>query len=304
MAYFGVQYRGPQPPQAAVDAVAQLRAACAESTGPAHRDVAEFVDQAGFTTKLNVLYWLDSKAYDTWNAQFPGWTDPARYSDDVGYFLEIAAPSADRFETIFGSRKLSRTEGISEVAEAMSDEIEEHGYWGSARDRMPAAQTSELQPEGDLRVERDGELSIVRSHQNMCLIRSGQDWTDTIDAARERYCDRLQPVLIEGMNFLRDDGLDAGCYSNRYVTVTDDDGAPLCRTYGLGWWRSLADLEQWSASHPTHLEIFGGFGRYLREFKGAAGLRLYHEVTVLSDDQCRFEYLGCHNQTGLLAAVG
>ena len=61
------------------------------------------------------------------------------------------------------------------------------------------------------------------------------------------------------MDFLRDHGDDVGCFANRYLTVLDEDGRPTEKTYGLGWWRTLADLERWSESHPTHLAIFGAF---------------------------------------------
>jgi hypothetical protein len=61
------------------------------------------------------------------------------------------------------------------------------------------------------------------------------------------------------MDFLRDQGDGVGCFANRYLTLLDEAGRPTEKTYGLGWWRTLADLERWSESHPTHLAIFGAF---------------------------------------------
>ena len=35
------------------------------------------------------------------------------------------------------------------------------------------------------------------------------------------YLDDVEPVLREGMDFLRDEGLAIGCYANRYMQVLD-----------------------------------------------------------------------------------
>ena len=48
----------------------------------------------------------------------------------------------------------------------------------------------------------------------------------------------------------------------------------------MSWWKSLAALERWSESHPTHVRIFGAAMQYLSKLGPAAKLRLYHEVTV------------------------
>jgi len=300
MAYLGLQYRGSTAPAVATEAVAALRERATRADGPAHRDAARYVDSSGYTNDLNILYWTDFGAYQRWSEDNLDWTDQTCHtSDEVGFFLEIATPSFDRFETIFGGRKM---EGASVLSSGISEEIAEHGYWGSARDRFPAAQTDPLTPVGSLGFAYDGDLVIVTPHENMCLIRSGQDWAKTVDEPRERYVGTIEPVLAAGMKYLEDEGRTIGCYGNRYVSVVDDDGAELSKSYGTSWWHSLAELEKWSKSHPTHLKIFGTFGQYVKEFGGAVGLRLYHEVTVVAADQARFEYLRCHPRTGLLNA--
>jgi len=103
------------------------------------------------------------------------------------------------------------------------------------------------------------------------------------------------------MDFLRDHGDDVGCFANRYLTLLDEAGRPTEKTYGLGWWRTLADLERWSESHPTHLAIFGAFMKMAT--RGApTKLRLYHEVSVAEPAEQWFEYAGCRERTGLLDA--
>lgn len=296
MAYYGLQYRAESAALAAARSDLAQRIAAAD--GPVHHDTAVVRDAAGFSNEVTALYWLDHERYRRWDAAHPSWTDPGRARDGVGYFREIAMPAARDFETIVGGR---RREGVAVAAEQVSGEIAEHGYWGSMRDRLPVSQTSALEPSGGLRFTRDGEHVVVHPHDGIALIRSGQDWIETTGEPRERWLGAIQPVLREGMDFLTEQGRPIGCYANRLLQLTVD-GAPIEKTYGHSWWHSLAELESWSRSHRTHLKIFGAFGQFVKEFRGAAGLRLYHEVSVLAAEQLQFEYLGCHDGTGLLAA--
>ena len=117
------------------------------------------------------------------------------------------------------------------------------------------------------------------------------------------YLEDVEPVLREGMEFLRDQGLAIGCFANRYMTVLDGDGRPTEKSYGMSWWKSLATLERWAESHPTHVRIFGAAMKYLSALGPAAKLRLYHEVTVARATDQFFEYLDCHPGTGMLKAV-
>jgi len=287
MAYLGVQ--GSEDDG---DPVAELPPeALAGDDAPRHHDRAVAPGEA-----VVVAYWDDPQAFDRWFAAHrPSWLD-----GPGGRWLEVLRPRVERYETIFGRR--SRPEGVAVLADGFSDQVVEHGYWGSMRDRMPASQTDGLDDPGSVEVERDGDVVRVRPTGSVCLIRSGQEWTQTGGEERERYLSEIEPRLREGMDFLRDEGLDIGCWSNRYLTVLDDDGAPAERTFGLGWWRSMADLERWSESHPSHLAIFGSFLKLVGD-QGGTRIRLYHEVSVAHPDECLFEYARCHDRTGLLGAL-
>ena len=131
----------------------------------------------------------------------------------------------------------------------------------------------------------------------------GIDDNDVVFAERKMYLEDVEPILREGMDFLRDNGRSIGCYANRYMTVVAPDGTPTEKSYGMSWWKSLAALERWAESHPTHVRIFGAAMKYLSTLGPAAKLRLYHEVTVARADEQFFEYLDCHPQTGMLNAV-
>jgi aldoxime dehydratase len=301
MAYFGVQHVGDAPP-ARTAALEWIADAFAAPNGPPHWDRAAYLDEAGYSNVVSVAYWDDQNAFKAW---FPstrdGWTGAKHDHSGVGTFVEVLSPSVDNYETLFSS--LGRPEGVATLADGMSGEVMEHAYWGGMRDRIPLSQTSEMAPAGAPSLFRDGDRLRVKPHQNICLIRSGQDWSDTESAERKMYLDDVEPVLRAGMEFLRDEGLAIGCFANRYMTVVDRDGRPTEKTYGMSWWKSLAALERWAESHPTHVRIFGAAMKYLSSLGPAAKLRLYHEVTVARVEDQFFEYLNCHGHTGMLKAV-
>ena len=49
------------------------------------------------------------------------------------------------------------------------------------------------------------------------------------------YLEDVEPVLHAGMDFLRDDGLQIGCFANRYMTVFDRTGRATEKTFGMSW---------------------------------------------------------------------
>lgn len=299
MAYFGVQSPTPRAPSADA-AIADMQQRFAAGNGPRHWDRARCTDEAGHDNAFCTAYWDDPARFDAWYAAHGrDWTRKAR--DGLGTFTEIVRPDVRRYETLFSSP--DRCEGIATLASHMSDVVMEHAYWGGARDRIPASQTDAMEPSGELRIERDGARVHITGHDALCLIRSGQDWSDTDGDERRMYQRDVEPVLREGMDFLRDRGLEVGCFANRYVTVEDAAGRPLEKSYGMSWWRSLARLERWAESHPTHVAIFGAAMKYLSTLGPAAKLRLYHEVTVAQADEQFFEYLNCHPRTGMLRAL-
>ncbi|WP_199435034.1 phenylacetaldoxime dehydratase family protein [Qaidamihabitans albus] len=303
MAYFGAQYRagGETVPGAVRAARAELAAACAHADGPGRVDHATYVDESGYTTLLTIGYWTDPERYDRWfGGAHASWLGEQRRGSGAGFFVEAVRPSVSRFETLVSN---DRREGVAVLADALSGEVAEHAYWGGARDRLPAAQTDPLLPGEPPTVVADAGRQRVRGQRNLCLIRSGQDWTDTDGDERRRYLDDIEPVLRAGLDFLRDDGPAVGCYANRYLRVVDTEGNPVDKSFGMSWWRSLADLDRWARDHPTHKAIFGEAMRYLSELGSAARLRLYHEVTVAAAEEQHFEYLGCHPATGMLRAL-
>jgi len=301
MAYFGVQHpvdANPAVKQKARVELDGLVIALHGADGAGAVDRARYTDEAGYETTLVIAYWSDPAAYDRWRHARTAWTEPSRGSEGLGYFTEVLTPTVDRFETLFSN---DRVEGVSVLADALSGEVREHGYWGGSRDRVPLAQVDSLDPDGAPHTVADPQVRVQPQH-NLCLIRSGQDWTDTPDDERTMYLGEVEPVLREGMDFLRDKGIGIGCYANRYMTVLDSAWRPIDKTFGMSWWHSMEELDTWAESHPTHVAIFRVAMKHLRAMAGAAKLRLYHEVTIATVTQQEFVYLDCHPSTGLLRA--
>jgi aldoxime dehydratase len=301
MAYFGVQVKSTEDPRlgAALDAVANSFDKCG---GPGYWDRARYTDSEGYLTFISVAYWEDPEEFRNWFADHGAWwVDSDHAADGIGFFLELVTPTADRFETILSAN--DATEGVAGLAPRLSGLIEEHTYWGSARDRLPLSQNEPLYPSGEPSLTEDGPVRTVVLHHNACLIRSGEDLTDAGDEERSFYQREVEPSLREGMDFLRDEGASIGCYDNRFMTVVDANNQPVSRTFGMSWWRDFTALEDWAASHPTHLKIFGSGMRHLSGFGPETRLRLYHEITVPAEQEQRFIYVGCHDRTGLLRAV-
>lgn len=306
MGYFGVQSRGAVKEAAAEAALHHILAGFTQADGPAHVDLARETDAEGYDTRLAIAYWADVDAFARWQASpdIAGWwQDEARLGDGIGYFREILSPKVERFETLFSAS--DRLEGVGVLLGSRSAEpIQEHGYWGSMRDRLPLSQTDGLVPVGSLSTApaATGRISLS-GHQNIAVIRSGQDWTDTTGREREKYLDEMEPILRKGMMFLRDHGRPIGCYVNRYAQLVDPARGPIEKSFGLSFWRSLEDMEKWAEYHPTHEAIFGTFMGIVGALDAELKLRLYHEVTVVAAEEQAYEYINCHPRTGLLAAA-
>ncbi|KAF4539563.1 Phenylacetaldoxime dehydratase [Lasiodiplodia theobromae] len=226
--------------------------------------------------------------------------------NDVGWFREVFFPTLDRYETVFSNQEAGE-EGAARMRAGMSGPVREHVYWGSMRDRMPASQVDGLEGEKartavEGTTERHNSRVVVPGKKNLCVIRSGQDWSAMLPAERKLYLETIHPVLVKGMDFLRDEGRSIGCHSCRFVDELDlgDERKETERTFGFAFFEDMESLEKWSKSHRTHLDIFGRFLQYVKELDGNISLRLFHEVLVLKPEQQLLEYVGCHPKTGLM----
>jgi len=302
MAYLGVQYADETQRPAALAAMRHIVSSFETTDGPAHHDVTHHVDNEDHHNLMVVGYWADAAAYCRWlrSDEVKGWWESEdRLNDGLGYFREVVTPRVEQFETLYAFQE--KLPGVGAVMGQISGDVNEHGYWGSMRERIPLSQTDWMKPNGELTVVSGDPATrgrvVVRGHDNIALIRSGQDWMAAEEDERSLYLDDILPTLQDGMDFLRDNGESLGCYSNRFVRSIDLDGNELDESYNIGHWRSLDKLERWAESHPTHLRIFTTF---FRVAEGLEKLRLYHEVSVSDGADQTFEYINCHPKTGMM----
>lgn len=308
MAVIGAQY----PSIEKVDPAAQKKlesftSLSASTSAPSFQEWASVTDSKGFYNHTLIAYWSSKEAYDSWTCEsgFKQWWDSIEPGEAAhGWFLEVFFPSMDRLETNFSHP--GAPEGVAHMHESQSGPIREHIYWGSMRDRLAASQTDELkgEPKNTSTSPSNPKTSRIQVHgkKNLAVIRSGQDLSTALPDERKLYEDDLEPVLRQAMTFLRDDGDTIGCHSCRFMDVVDTETreANKDRTFGLAYFDDLASLEAWSREHPTHVAIFGGFMQYATKLQGKISLRLFHEVLVLKPEQQFFEYIACHEGTGLL----
>lgn len=277
---------------------------------PRFWDMASATDCLGYEMQTLISYWNSKEEYNYWleSSGFgEWWANLKPESNTMGLFKEVFFPPIDRFETVFSDNEVP--EGCAHMRQHVSGPILEHVYWGSARDRLPAAQTDALDGESQResapieQVDSTQHRIKVKGQNNLCVIRSGQDWSATRPEERKLYLETMHPVLEKGMYYLRDQGNEIGCIETRLMAVLDPKtlSTDTDKTFGLGYFDSLASLEKWSKEHKTHLDIFGRFLQYTKELNNVYTLRLHHEVLVLQPEQQDLEYIGCHSQTGLLS---
>lgn len=315
MAIIGVQHEDSVDPQGpAYQKLVSFVEHGSKKSKPKYWEAASVTDNRGFRNEVVIPYWQTKADFEEWSRDsgFDAWWADLRAESERGWFMEIFFPTLDRFETVFSDNVVP--DGAAYMRSSVSGEMQQHFYWGSMRDKLAAAQTDHLIGEpafpkpsaeqvkkGDTRKQR----ITVSGRKNLAVIRSGQDWSNTNPSEHKLYLETMHPVLTKGMEFLRDKGEEVGCISNRFMECMHKTSPKQNteRTFGLEYFDDLKSLEGWSKQHKTHLDIFGRFFQYASELQSNISLRLFHEVMVLKPEQQFFEYIGCHDTTGMLASV-
>jgi hypothetical protein len=305
VAYLGVQRRR------SVDAHALLAPldAVLAAHGPDHRTHAHYRDASNYENDVRIAYWRDLRAFESFLASpafASAWSLTSATTADVGWWLEAFTIPRGRFETLFSSE---HPEGVAHTTRGMTGPVEEHAYNGAMRDRIPDSRLDRFEaPPGttlELRrgVESRGRRLRVTPPHNLCLIRSGQDWSDCGRDEYAVYADVVQPNLRAGMDFLRDNPVETGCLSCRFMDETDADGALRPKSFASAMFLTMKHLETWTWTHRTHRAIYQSFHELVQARNFHLDLKLWHEVFVLDARRCHFEYVNCHPRTGLLATL-
>jgi aliphatic aldoxime dehydratase len=299
-AYFGVQG---SDEAARVEFAEWLAAAFAADYAPGHGERGYFIDTQGERNDVWVGYWLDAGDYHRWResgvvTQF--WDSPQRLTAPAGYWNETLILPSQCFEALFSSAHMA---GAARLASSIGEPVAEHAYWGAARDRIPALSRNDSPKAAAANVTRaitTGQRVRLKPPANLCLIHTAQNWAHCPDAQRTFYLEEVRPTLEQGLGYLATHVAETGCLAARYVQELETDGLDAARTHAMCYFRTFRHLEDWAREHPTHLRIYGSFMRLAQQFDFDVKLRLWHQVAVLPPDNPHFEYLNCHQQTGLL----
>lgn len=293
MAVLGFQHH------ADVDVIEALGALHDALDGAEARDLVTSDAGGGLHETVCIAYWrsyADARAVLE-GSRFLGFWEAQTARGNVGLIKECVNIPHERTETLFSGPE--HDHGYSQMREGTVGPIPHHQYWGGMRDRIPRSAHDSLEATEPVRVTKnDDEHVVVEAHENLCIIRSGQDWEHCDPDQWAEYEEHIQPVLEAGMHFLRDRGDEVNCYACRYMRDLNRDGTLAKRSAGMAYFRTLTDLEGWAEHHPTHLKIFNTFLALAPKHGPNLQLRLWHEVSVLPASECRAEYVRCRAGTG------
>lgn len=284
----------------------RLRGWFAGPDGPEAHEILQCTDEAGCVNGIVVAYWTDAAAHARWrqDSGFRQWFEAEeRLDEPVGHWCETISVPYDRHETIYSAPNYPI--GIARTRDTQIVSITTNGYFGAARDRLPVSAIDTLEsPHGAFmpaRAEPDsrGARLLALVPHNVTMLRSGQYWEGAGQAQRDDYLDALQPKLMRGMQYLADNPARTGTLSLRVMANLDENGRPRAETSVAGYFVSLSHLEDWAASHDTHLDIYRHAIAMNRLYKEKREVTTWHELFVLQQGHA-FEYVNCHPGTGML----
>lgn len=272
----------------------------AGDAAPVYADHARFIDPQGYRNHITALYWTDAVSFDAWSGseRVLRWREQA--SARAGISWEPVVLRGERMETISFDEFRRGFSGCPRMP--MTPTIHS-GYWGAARDRIPAAAYDLFEPVHAPVADAAGAHIRIRPPENMAVIRSGVSWRDCVGEQLADYQHHIRPKLDAGMEYLRTHPEETGCISLRQVTAVDAMEEEQPEGYSLGFFSSLASLEKWAKDHPSHLAIYTRAMAARRKYQDKLQLRTYNEIFVIGKDNPPFEYFGCHPNTGLMASM-
>jgi hypothetical protein len=193
---------------------------------PVYADFATFTDPQGYLNRVAALYWLKAADFTAWSKRpdVAEWRARVAKLSSVGLWWEPVAVDAGYMETIAFKEFLRGFSGCP-VGFAST---EGSGYWGAARDRIPAS-AHDLFEAADVAAEPEaGAAKIpyrkIQPPNNMTVIRSGVSWEHCEGEQLRDYEQRIRPALDAGMEYLRQNPRDTGCFALRQVGCVNPSG--------------------------------------------------------------------------------
>lgn len=307
-AQFGVQGRSRGQ---GLPFLASLRQLFALGDGPQVVERCHHTDVAGYHEDILMAYWLDHDRFRAWIEadEVSRWWQALPLDGELGYWRELLSPDADRFGFLGFGLSGKRRFGCTHAA--ASKPSENWGYWGGYRDRFAASATDRFEPEAGAglrpiagRVSR-GRRVRIEAPGNLCFVREGAD-VSAISDAREQlgWETRVKPVFEKFIAYLRDNPTLSGAVCLRDTMEQDlESGADLAKHNALIYFTSLRHMERAARTQPSHLALYNTYMDMLEELGAAAvdpAMIAWAEAHILRPGSGEFEYLNCHEGTGLI----
>jgi aldoxime dehydratase len=272
---------------------------------PVSVDYSVFTDEAGVLNRVVTGYWTDSHAFNAWcltQRQNGWWESEARKAGPCGFWREMLTVPVERLETLYWDdypAALSKVLPIEPTPYC--------GYFGAMRDRIPLAACDPLSAvDGNAESMRKmlrttkGARWFITAPQNLAMIRSASFWGNCDEEQKIDYDTKLRDPLARGMDFLRKNPEESGCCSLRFQQTVEPDTGLMPETHAHGYFLELSHMEKWSEHHPSHTAIFSAAIKRYGKYGATNQLRTWHEVYVLPGHSQHFEYINCHDRTGLV----
>jgi hypothetical protein len=299
LAQIGLQYRADDPPAVSTALQAEIERCLEGDKSPWRWERCTHVDVQGFRNDILLAYWHEQGDFLAWRqrSDVKAWADSIQ---PVGVWIEALTCPVPQMETSYSNAAPSW--GLAQRCPVHLDP--DHGYFGSMRDRIPAAEDQGLPgelrrlPAADLVQQTFGRRLGVTLPDNTCFIRTVQGWEDCDARQQADFLATMMPVYRAGVGYLRDNPRDTNCVGARLVDMLDPSAQ--IQTQTLAWFLGLEDLERWAHEHPTHHAILSGMSGFAERFDLDIQVVLGHEVYVVPRDCSHIEYVNCHPQTGFL----
>lgn len=252
---------------------------------------------------IYICYWRESDYQQWWPQAQSSWFELANNKPQHGFWREVFYLPHSHFETLHSS---DTPHGLGETQDDINGPMLEHGYPGGARDRIALSEHQSLRATRSLGEGLDATVDSEIQHYkfllpaNICMIRSGQNWSACGPEQKQNYLDNVHPKLEKGMEYLRCNPTESGCYSMRLVSKTDRSWRKVEQTFGLGYACDIHAFEDWAKSHPSHLAIFSSFMQMAGLYGESLELKLWHEMAISSNAGSEAEYFYCHPSTGFI----
>lgn len=248
----------------------------------------------------------------------------------TGLWFELFTPDLTRFETNYSGTDYQP--GLAQLPKTKQVPHNLTGYWGAARDRIRASAYEHLDdsdsadgkgssgsdssseaspPSTPAALPPDFKKATLSKHlrgtnkRTLAHIRSGQFWENCSEEESEAYEDKLHQHLVNGLHDILDHPVEKGDHGLRFLRNIPVKPQSYTRkeTCGIGFFRTLHDLEDWAKNCPSHHKIFGGLLSHKNRFGDGMMMRTWHEVSVLRPGEAKWEYFNCDSGTGILPFV-